>query len=101
MRQHFVQNWNGVSLFLDTQATSLLELQLYTDASGSLGNGGFLAAEWFQGHWLPQHTQPKKEVLVLNGRSYFQIPGLYFVGSLLVREKGSLCGVTTCQWWPA
>ena len=60
MRQHFVQNWNGVSLFLDTQATSLLALQLYTDASGSLGNGGFLAAEWFQGHWLPQHTQPKK-----------------------------------------
>ena len=59
-RQHFVQNWNGVSLFLDTQATSLPELQVYTDASGSFGNGRFLAAEWFQGHWLPKYTQPKK-----------------------------------------
>ena len=40
MWQHFLQNWNGVSLFLDTQATSPLELQLYTDASGSVGYGG-------------------------------------------------------------
>ena len=39
MWQYFLQNWNGVSLFLDTQATSPPELQLYTAASGSLGYG--------------------------------------------------------------
>ena len=50
MWQHLLQNWSGVSLFLDTQATSPPELQLYTDASGSLGYGGFLARERFQGH---------------------------------------------------
>ena len=60
MWQHFLQNWNGVSLFLDTRATSPPELQLYTDASGSLGYGGFLAGEWFQGHWLPHHTLSQK-----------------------------------------
>ena len=49
-----------MSLFLDTQATSPPELQLYTDASGSLGYGGFLAGEWFQGHWLPHHTLSQK-----------------------------------------
>ena len=39
MWQHFLQNWNSVCLFLDTQVTSPPELQLYTDASGSLGYG--------------------------------------------------------------
>ena len=37
MSQRFLHNWNGVSPFLDTQATSPPELQLYTDTSCSLG----------------------------------------------------------------
>ena len=60
MWQHFLQNWNGVSLFLDTQASSPPELQLYTDALGSLGYESFLAGEWLHGHWLPHHTLSQK-----------------------------------------
>ena len=70
---HFLQNWNGVSLFLDTQATSPPELQLYTDASGSLGYGGFLAGEWFQGHWLPHHTLSQKRGISIEWQELFPI----------------------------
>ena len=71
--QHFLQNWNGVSLFLDTQATSPPELQLYTDASGSLGYGGFLAGEWFQGHWLPHDTLSQKRGISIEWQELFPI----------------------------
>jgi len=101
MWQHFLQNWNGVSLFLDTQATSPLELQLYTDASGSLGYGGFLAGEWFQGHWLPTTPSAEEGVLVLNGRSYFPYIWPVFYGVPAGPAKESVCGVTTSQWWLA
>ena len=73
MWQHFLQNWNGVSLFLDTQATSPPELQLYTGASGSLGYGGFLAGEWFQGHWLPHHTLSHKRGISIEWQELFPI----------------------------
>ena len=93
MWQHFLQNWNGVSLFLDTQATSPPELQLYTDASGSLGYEGFLAGDWFQGHWLPHTPSAKKGVLVLNGRSFFPYTWLVFYGVRTGLAKESACGV--------
>ena len=73
MWQHFLQNWNGVSLFLDTRATSPPELQLYTDTSGSLGYGGFLAGEWFQGHWLPHHTLSQKRGISIEWQELFPI----------------------------
>ena len=69
MWQDFLQNWNRVSLFLDSEATSPPALQLYTDASGSLEYGSFLAGQWFQGHWLPTTPSAKKEALVLSCRS--------------------------------
>ena len=73
MWQHFLQNWNGVSLFLDTQATSLPELQLYTDASDSLGYRSFLAGEWFQGHCLPHHTLSQKRGISVEWKELFSI----------------------------
>ena len=73
MWQHFLQNWNGVSLFLDTQATSPPELQLYTDASGSLGYGDFLAREWFQRHWLPHYTLSQKMGISIECQELFSI----------------------------
>ena len=62
-----------MSLFLDTQATSPPELQLYTDASGSLGYGGFLAGEWFQGHWLLHHTLSQKRGIRIEWQELFPI----------------------------
>ena len=73
MWQHFLQNWNEVSLFLDTQVTSPPELQLYTDTSGSLGYGGFLAVGWFQGPWRPHHTLSQKRGISIEWPELFPI----------------------------
>ena len=42
-------------LFLGGDVLSLPDLQLFADASGSHGYGGYLNGEWFQATWLPQH----------------------------------------------
>ena len=52
---NFLNHWNGVSLFLGGDVLSSPDLQLFTDASGSYGYGGYLNGEWFQATWLPQH----------------------------------------------
>lgn len=60
---HFLNGWNGVSLFLDPKITTQSDLELWTDASGNpdLGHGGFLAGSWFQGHWPPGLFVPATE----------------------------------------
>ena len=52
---NFLNHWNGVSLFLGGDVLSSPDLQLFTDASGSHGYGGYLNGEWSQATWLPQH----------------------------------------------
>lgn len=47
----FLKGWDGVSLFLDLQETTAPDMQLYTDASGTLGYGGYFQGQWFQGSW--------------------------------------------------
>ena len=71
MWQDLLQNWNGVSLFLNSEASSTPALQLYTDASGSYG--GFLAGQWFQGYWIPHHNLSKKGVISIEWQELFSI----------------------------
>ena len=52
----FLEHWNGISFFSGDTVLSSPDLQLFTDASGSLGYGGYLDGEWFQSHWLLQHS---------------------------------------------
>ena len=59
MWETFLKHWNGVSLFLQPEQTTSLSLQLYTDASGSIGFGGYLAGQWFQSSWLPEQKLNK------------------------------------------
>ncbi len=47
----FASSWNGVAFFLDPTWTPASELQLYTDASGTLGFGWNGA--WFSQPWPP------------------------------------------------
>ena len=54
MWEVFLTNWNGISLFLESEQTPSPSLQLFTDAAGSTGFGGYLAGQWFHGHWLPE-----------------------------------------------
>ena len=48
---HFLENWNGVSLFLETEESHANHMDLFTDASGTLGFGGYFRGEWFYGEW--------------------------------------------------
>ncbi|KAL5505879.1 hypothetical protein EMCRGX_G007418 [Ephydatia muelleri] len=45
----FLPSWNGVAMFLDPEWTAADSLQLYTDASGSLGFGAYFNGAWFRG----------------------------------------------------
>ena len=48
--QHFLQSWNGVSLFPPADPT----VHVYSDASGTFGCGAFnLSLGWFQLQWPP------------------------------------------------
>ena len=59
MWETFLKHWNGVSLFLQPEQTTSLSLQVYTDASVSIGFGGYLAGQWFQSRWLPEQKLNK------------------------------------------
>ena len=60
MWKAFLAGWNGRSFFLDSTITPSPNLQLYTDASGSIGFGGYFRGQWFQGRW-PPHMQLHRE----------------------------------------
>ena len=54
----FLPSWNGVTVFLNPDWTAADSLQLFTDASGSLGFGTYYNGAWFQGDWQPQQRLP-------------------------------------------
>ena len=47
----FLDHWNGRSFFLDSAITPSPDLELFTDAAGSIGFGGYFRGKWFQGRW--------------------------------------------------
>ena len=52
----FIEQWNGIRLFLSSFWDTSETLSLFTDASGSIGYRGFFETSWFQGTCLP-HQQ--------------------------------------------
>ena len=50
MWRHFLQSWNGVSLFLEDVIASP-DFELFTDAAASVGHGGFFQGRWFAERW--------------------------------------------------
>ena len=60
MWKAFFVGWNGRSLFLDTTVTPP-DLELHTDAAGSVGFGGYFCGKWLQGSW-PPHMQLHREL---------------------------------------
>ena len=51
MWAHFLEEWNGISLFLDKSETLASDMDLFTDASGTIGFGGFFQGQWFASAW--------------------------------------------------
>jgi hypothetical protein len=59
MWRTFLATWNGVSFFLEAEFVDSSTLGLSTDASGTIGYGGYWQGQWFQGHW-PDHLNLEK-----------------------------------------
>ena len=51
--QSTLETWDGKSFFLLDKWTPTADLQLQTDASGTLGYGAFYAGRWLHGSWRP------------------------------------------------
>lgn len=51
MWRKFLGQWNGISFFHDVRVTNAHDIELFTDAAGSTGYGGFFQGEWFAERW--------------------------------------------------
>lgn len=47
----FLQQWNGTCFFHETELISNTDLKLYTDASSTIGYGGYFQDHWFYDTW--------------------------------------------------
>ena len=52
----FLPSWNGTASFLESGTTDAHDLELFTDASGTLGCGAYFQGSWFHYSWQP-HQQ--------------------------------------------
>ena len=69
----FLPSWNGTAKFIHPSATSAVDIELYTDASGVLGCGAYFQGSWFHLAWQP-HQQPDsiqwKELFAIVAAAY-------------------------------
>jgi hypothetical protein len=57
---HFLEHWNGVSVFYEAKLISNADMELYTDASSTIGFGGYYRGRWFAEKWPKELTDPKR-----------------------------------------
>ena len=69
----FLSKWNGRSLFLESSTTPTPDLELYTDAAGSVGFGGYFQGKWFQGHWPPHMHLNRERGISIEWQELFPI----------------------------
>ena len=48
---NFLPQWSGTSCILETKWTTTISMNLYTDASGTLGWGAYWSGMWLQARW--------------------------------------------------
>ncbi len=54
----FLPSWNGVAMFLDPDWTPAEDMELFTDASGTLGYGAYYDGSWLRSDWAPHQLPP-------------------------------------------
>ena len=69
----FLSKWNGRSFFLESTPTPAQNLELYTDAAGSIGFGGYFQGRWFQGHWPPNMQLNQQQGISIEWQELFPI----------------------------
>ena len=65
MWAEFLANFNGRTIFMAEQWLSSTSLNLFTDASGTLGYGAVLGSSWFYGTWSQQWVNQNITLLEL------------------------------------
>ncbi|XP_069133242.1 uncharacterized protein [Argopecten irradians] len=63
----FLKHWNGATIFYDQHITKSEDIQLYTDASGSVGYGGYMQGQWFAEAWpdaIKEHICSGEEISI-------------------------------------
>ena len=55
MWSRFLESCNGATIIPEQVWLENSDIQMFTDASGSIGFGGYFQGAWFQGRW-PQHV---------------------------------------------
>ena len=58
----FLQDFNGCAIIPEQFWRDECDLQLFTDASGSVGYGGYFKGMWFQGKWPWGDNDTKKSI---------------------------------------
>ena len=69
----FLSKWNGRSFFLEFTPTPAQNLELYTDAAGSIGFGGYFQGKWFQGRWPPNMQLNQQQGISIEWQELFPI----------------------------
>ena len=80
----FYRKWNGTAPFISPFWIRADSLDLYTDASATLGFGAFFAGEWFNGKW-PQWLLDEKHCI-----EYLEMVPVYLSRRRVVRETVSV-----------
>lgn len=73
MWKMFLDQWNCVSLFHKTTITVASDMELYTDASSTMGFGGFFRRSWFCDKWPSDLPNEGDEKLSMAFRELFPI----------------------------
>lgn len=64
----FLPSWNGTAKFVSPLATAAPDIELYTDAAGTLGCGAYYQGAWFHYAWQPHqrsHSIQWKELFAI------------------------------------
>ena len=55
--QQYLGDWNGKSFFQEPFFTPAADIQLFTDASGTIGFGAYFNGNWLNGRWTPEQAK--------------------------------------------
>jgi len=92
---HFLPNWLGTCLMLESEWTPAPAMQLYMDASSTLGYGAYWQGHWFKSKWTTNQQEYSiqwKELYVIvaaaqtGGQLWSQKPILFYCYNQAVTE---------------
>ena len=82
----FLPSWNGRAIIPDPYWTKSPDLELFTDASGSLGYGIFYMGHWLADRWNPRTQGPINSL----ARALPHCPRMPSLGASVVGKEASL-----------